>query len=219
MLTAKKIRNRIRAARKAVAPSDRVAWSQSICKRMVGLKQFQSADRVAGFLAFDGEADPRAAMVAAIDQGKQVYVPTIIAKGTPLKFVQWTQDCEMQKNRFNIEEPVAPKSTWIEGHELDFVITPLVAFDESCNRIGVGGGFYDRTFAFLNSNKNSKFSSSKESNSKLTNVQSNESEPVIAQNSSSTLIGFAFELQKVACITTNDWDVGLHGVVTETTSY
>ena len=130
-------------------------------------------------------------MVQAIDQGKQVYVPTIIDKGEPLMFVPWSENCELEENRYGIFEPVVPQSEWIEAGQLDFVITPLVAFDESCNRIGVGGGFYDRSFSFLNDSKN---------NSEESNVQ---------------LVGFAFELQKVKSIKTNDWDIPLSAVATE----
>jgi 5-formyltetrahydrofolate cyclo-ligase len=76
---------------------------------------------------------------------------------------------------------------------LDFVITPLVAFDDSCNRIGVGGGFYDRTFEFL-----------KHSESDVSQV---------------ALVGFAFELQRVDVIQINDWDVPLVAVATESGVY
>ena len=189
----------MRADRRAVSPADRASRSKLICQRMVAIEQFLSAKHVAGFLAFDGEADPLATMVAAIDLGKKVYVPTIIAKRTPLKFVPWTPNCAMRKNDFGIDEPIVRESEWLTGIELDFVITPLVAFDESCNRIGVGGGFYDRTFEFLNSKTDSEI-------------------PVIPETST-CLIGFAFELQKVESISTKPWDVQLQGVATEKACY
>ena len=184
-------RNRIRAARRAASQEERAIWSHRICACVAALGSFQAANTVAGFLAFDGEADPAELMVQAIDQGKQVYVPTIIDKGEPLMFVPWSENCELEENRYGIFEPVVPQSEWIEAGQLDFVITPLVAFDESCNRIGVGGGFYDRSFSFLNDSKN---------NSEESNVQ---------------LVGFAFELQKVKSIKTNDWDIPLSAVATE----
>jgi len=184
-------RNRIRAARRAAPQEKRAIWSRRTCARIAALSSFQTANIVAGFLAFDGEADPAELMAQAIDQGKQVYVPTIINKGEPLMFVPWSENCALEENRYGILEPVAPKSEWIAAGQLDFVITPLVAFNESCDRIGVGGGFYDRSFSFLNRSNNK----SEESNVRL--------------------VGFAFELQKVDSIETNDWDVPLSAVATE----
>ena len=96
------------------------------------------------------------------------------------------------ENRFNILEPQVDQAKWISADQLDFVVNPLVAFDEQCNRIGVGGGFYDRTFAFLN-------------------------EP--GQASSVQLIGAAFELQKLPSIQPKEWDVRLDAVVTESRVY
>ena len=75
----------------------------------------------------------------------------------------------------------------IEARELDFVITPLVAFDEKCNRLGVGGGYYDRSFAFLND----------------------------AASRTVRMVGIAYELQCVAELPNADWDVRLDAVVTE----
>jgi 5-formyltetrahydrofolate cyclo-ligase len=130
-------------------------------------------------------------MTEATKLGKQVYVPTIVAKAQPLMFVPWTPDCELVKNQFGILEPVVLRLAWREPREMDFVITPLVAFDESCNRIGVGGGYYDRSFAFLNTES----------------------------DRSAYLAGFALELQKIATIENREWDVPLDCVVTESRRY
>ena len=98
----------------------------------------------------------------------------------------------MKKNRFNILEPLVDPSEFISADQLDFVVTPLVGFDERCNRIGVGGGFYDRTYAFLN-------------------------EP--GQIKTVQLFGFAFELQKLPTIQPQEWDIRLDAVVTESHIY
>jgi 5-formyltetrahydrofolate cyclo-ligase len=163
-----------------------------MCDRVLELESFQRSMKVAGFLAFDGESDPRSLMMNAIGQGKQVYIPTIVAKAQPLMFVPWTESCQLAQNPFGILEPVVPESEWIEAKELEFVITPLVAFDETCNRIGVGGGFYDRSFAFRNDDSNVRIVH---------------------------LCGFAFELQKIGAIQPQGWDVPLDNVATESRLY
>ena len=68
-------------------------------------------------------------------------------------FVEYAENTAMAMNRFNIPEPVDQHKA-IDAAALDVVITPLVAFDKTGNRLGMGGGFYDRTFSFINDNPN-----------------------------------------------------------------
>lgn len=159
---------------------------------LANLDDFKFAKHVAAYLAFDGEADPMELMVGAVEQDKKVYLPIIVGKSKPLSFAPWTPTTKMIRNRFDILEPDVDRSEWVAADQLDFVINPLVAFDENCNRIGVGGGYYDRTFAFLN-------------------------EPETER--SVKLVGFAFELQKLDSIEPQSWDVRLDAVVTESNLY
>ena len=78
------------------------------------------------------------------------------------------------------------------ARQLDVVIAPLVAFDESLNRLGMGGGYYDRTFAFR----------------KRARVLRR---PV--------LIGVAYSFQRVDRLQPENWDVPLDVVITEKESY
>lgn len=192
MTSISELRKNIRSARRAVGPQLRQQHSSTICQRISELDSYQAATRIAAYLAFDGEADPMELMVAAVDQGKQVFLPVIVGKSKPLAFAPWTPATPMEKNRFNILEPQVDQADWISADQLDYVVNPLVGFDEHRNRIGVGGGFYDRTFAFLN-------------------------EP--AQSKSVQLVGFAFELQKIPSIQPQEWDIRLDAVVTESNVY
>lgn len=187
------IRRLIRSARRDVSGNARNRWSAEICRRIAETDMFQAAKHVAGFLAFDGEADPIGLMAEAYEQGKKVYVPIILGRTKPLRFAAWSPHSKLSPNRFGILEPGDSDSNWIDSQDLDFVITPLVAFDKSCNRIGVGGGYYDRSFAFL-------------------------SEETI-EASQVKLVGFAFEMQKVDEIKGNDWDIPLVAVATESHFY
>jgi 5-formyltetrahydrofolate cyclo-ligase len=127
-------------------------------------------------------------MDRAIVDGKQVFVPVIVAKSEPLKFEVWTRDTEVRNNRFNIREPEASANS-ISPTDLDLVITPLVAFDGQRNRLGVGGGYYDRTFEFLNN--------------------------VATKSRQTILVGLAYELQRIKKIDASKHDVKLDAVVTE----
>ena len=185
-------RNQIRTLRRDVDSQTHAANSSKICDGFWNLDTFQSAEHVGAYLAFDGEADPMELMTSAFEKGKQIYLPVIVGKTKPLLFAPWTPSTTMVKNRFNILEPNVEPSKRVDAHRLDFVVNPLVGFDEQCNRIGVGGGYYDRTFAFLN-------------------------EPGRARTV--MLVGFAFELQKLDSIQPQPWDVRLDAVVTESSVY
>ncbi|MDG1873607.1 MAG: 5-formyltetrahydrofolate cyclo-ligase [Mariniblastus sp.] len=195
------IRNDIRSARNSVSQVMRAQWSEQICERLVQLSEFAGSRNVAAFLAHDGEADPIGCMTEAYRRGKNVFVPVILGKAQPLKFAPWTPTAEMQANRFGILEPVVEESSWIDPSELDFVVTPLVAFDGFCNRIGMGGGYYDRTFSFLNQE------------------QCGGVDGASPLGRSVFLAGFAFDLQKVDSIENQPWDVPLDCAVTEVDFY
>jgi 5-formyltetrahydrofolate cyclo-ligase len=198
LLDRKSIRESIRRQRREIPAEARQTASQRICRTMAQLQSFQQAKNVAGFLAFDGEADPLELMTLACQNQKKVYVPVIVAKGQPLRFAPWYPAVAMRKNYFGIEEPDTPTSEWISAAELDFVVCPLVAFDQSCSRIGVGAGYYDRSFAFLNDPA---------------------SEQRRRSNHSTVLAGFAFEMQRLTQIEPQPWDVPLDWVVTEKQIY
>jgi 5-formyltetrahydrofolate cyclo-ligase len=137
-------------------------------------------------------------MQLAHRQQKQVYVPIMVAHREALKFSPWQPEVAMQTNHFGIEEPAVDSARWISADQLDFVICPLVAFDQRCHRIGVGAGYYDRTFEFLN-----RFDQSQ---------KPHVDRPTI-------LAGFTFEIQKVSEIDPQPWDVALDWVVTERQIY
>jgi 5-formyltetrahydrofolate cyclo-ligase len=193
-LSPKQIRQQIRAARKAIPAPYAQQASYKFSEQFGELSAYQSATRVAGFLPFDGEANPLPLMDRAILESKQVFVPIIVAKGEPLLFAPWSRTTKLKPNQFGIDEPDVAREEMIAGHELDFVITPLVAFDEDCHRLGVGGGFYDRTFAFLSDTDG-------------------------VQGSPCSLVGIAYELQKIPQINRQSHDVRLAGVVSELATY
>jgi 5-formyltetrahydrofolate cyclo-ligase len=117
--------------------------------------------------------------------GKQVSAPVLGKNGT-MRFRKLNADSSLSPNRFGLLEP--QEGEFVDPHRLDIVITPLVAFDSSGNRIGMGGGYFDRTFSFLKTRK---------------------------LWMRPKLIGVAFACQKVKKISPNPWDIGLFRIVTE----
>lgn len=77
------------------------------------------------------------------DNGAQVLLPETTPRGTPLIFRHWHPACTMQAGRFGTHAPDGPALT------PDIVLVPLLGFDRTGNRLGYGGGYYDRTLAGL----------------------------------------------------------------------
>jgi 5-formyltetrahydrofolate cyclo-ligase len=188
------MRAAIRELRRTMPKSQRAAASAKICQSFRELDAFNESNSIAGFLAFDGEADPLGLMLHACTLEKKVFVPIVVGKAKPLVFAPWTPKTSMRKNRFGIMEPDVPVEEYVDGEALDFVVTPLVAFDSKCDRIGMGGGFYDRTFSFVKAARSSGARTA-------------------------ALFGFAFEMQRVERVEPQTWDVRLDSVITELKIY
>lgn len=144
---------------------------------------------IAFFLAQDGELSTDLAIQSLWQSTPhKLFLP--ILKTNPkgyMAFAHYTATTPMKKNKFSILEPDISQSKWLSGQELDIVITPLVGFDASGNRMGMGGGYYDRTFQF------------KQQSSKIPPL----------------LIGWAHSCQKVEQLIVNSWDIPLNGIITE----
>ncbi len=120
--------------------------------------------------------------------GKQCFLPVINHPSLPLRFARYLHCQPTRLNRFGIPEPAVRRSDLLQAHNLQLIIVPLVAFDAQGGRLGMGAGFYDRTFAFLNSRK---------------------------YWHSPSVIGAAHSFQQIDRVPQDSWDVRLGGVVTE----
>jgi 5-formyltetrahydrofolate cyclo-ligase len=98
---------------------------------------------LAGYMAMRTEIDPTAAMEEAAAHGP-VGVPIIMGAGLPLKFRLWEPGCALIKGEFGAMIP--EDGDWMVP---EIVVVPLVAFDRNGERLGYGGGFYDRTLEQL----------------------------------------------------------------------
>jgi 5-formyltetrahydrofolate cyclo-ligase len=187
----KSIRQQMRSRRRALENTARARAAESMTALLTALACYRSARHVAAYVAVDGEMDTLPLLQQAHHDGKHLYLPILPAhRSQDLRFNAWTPDIPMRKNRLQIPEPVISKSTGIEPKSLDLVLAPLVAFDRSGNRLGMGAGFYDRTFSFL---------------------KQDTSKPL--------MLGLAYEFQCLDHLEKASWDVPLAGVVTEQRVY
>ncbi len=183
--TNSKLRKAALDARRSLNDAERTAASAKICDRIIHSHEFRSARAIACYLPTVDEVDPSQVIERAWRANKRIFVPVTDTHGA-MNFCEVTPETVVTRNEYGIFEPVS--GIFIDTKLLDLVITPVVAFDNDNNRVGMGGGYYDRSFQFLRNRR--KWLKPK-------------------------LIGVAFACQRVANITPNTWDIPLYRVVSE----
>jgi len=140
------IRHLIRTLRRQLTPRQQTLAASSLTQRLLTDSRIAAADHLALFLSFDGELDTRPLIEAFWQLGKRVYLP-VIHPFSPghLLFQRYDADTPLVKNRLRIDEPKLDATRLLPVARLDIMLTPLVAFDARGQRLGMGGGFYDRT--------------------------------------------------------------------------
>jgi 5-formyltetrahydrofolate cyclo-ligase len=183
------LRQQIRQQRRALSPAGQSLAANGLDNYLRQCTVMSGARHIATYLANDGEIDPAQFIHWASMQAKHCYLPVISAqKEVAMQFAELKPDTCFKPNRFGIPEPVVKAEDLRSAEALDIVLVPLVAFDLKGNRIGMGGGFYDRTLAF-------------------TREQPYDQRP--------KLIGLAHEFQYSDAIEPSAWDIPLDGIITE----
>ena len=183
----RELRQELRARRRALAAAARHTAAGKLAGLLAELACYRSAVHIAAYASVEGEMDPEPFMQKAHGEGKRLYVPRLSAEHTKiLQFIGWKPGMPMRPNRIGIPEPANDGNTMIAPEKLDLVLVPLVAFDRQGRRLGTGGGYYDRTFAFL---------------------KGGATRPL--------LLGLGYEFQRLDHIDPEPWDVPLNGAVSD----
>ncbi len=182
------IRKQKRKLRRRLTDAEQASHAIFAAMQIAKTRAFRNCKRVAAYIANDGELDPANIIDSAWRMKKQVYLPVLSPFQQRLYFAPFAIDSDLHLNCFGIIEPTCSPSLWLKPQQLDLMLLPLVAFDESGNRIGMGGGFYDRTLAYMKSRDRSR-------------------KPV--------LIGLAHELQRCDNLVANSWDIPVDMIATE----
>ncbi|MCI6863828.1 MAG: 5-formyltetrahydrofolate cyclo-ligase [Anaerobiospirillum succiniciproducens] len=138
-------RNEIRQKRKALH-EDEVAKCSELVRRVVLEHEFLKQNRcIASYHSFSGEIDTVEINKALRLAGHHMALPVIHPEEKGLMdFYSYEKPEDLILNRFKIPEPVVSAENLVQPHNLEVVIVPLVGFNEKGERLGMGGGYYDR---------------------------------------------------------------------------
>ncbi len=140
------LRQQIRKTRANLTALQQQQAEDFITQQALELIEERNAQHIALYISFDGEISTDKLIKILWAQGKQVYLPVLHPfNPNHLLFLRYLPDIPMLKNKFGIWEPKLNVQNVLPLDELDILFTPLVAFDKQGNRLGMGGGFYDRT--------------------------------------------------------------------------
>ena len=183
------LRRMLRKARRALTPSEQRQAAHGLYRQLAQHPLFRRAKHISLYLPTDGEIDPRLLLRAAQRRGKATYLPVLSAwPRTKMVFQRVKPGETLLPNRFRILEPRVNARRQRKVWALDLVLLPLVGFDDTGGRLGMGGGFYDRSLAYLARRKSWR---------------------------KPALLGLAHECQKVDRLAQASWDVPLAGTVTD----
>jgi 5-formyltetrahydrofolate cyclo-ligase len=183
----------MRGRRRRLARPERDACAARLVQIVAREPLVRNSRRIAVYLPVNGEMDPRPLMDYLCSMGKTLYLP-VLANFSKRKlwFSAYTPGEPLVCNRFGIPEPERAHVRRISVVALDLVLLPLVAFDVMGHRLGMGGGYYDHCFAFINRRRHWR---------------------------KPRLMGLAYEFQRLPLIETEPWDVPLDAVATDQRVY
>jgi len=187
------IRRTCRRARRTLSIREQRHHSLDCIRQIRKISGLWRTRRIAAYLSADGELDLTPLFPLLYRAGRRIYLPVLRPRPQrKLWFARHPPEGPLRPNRFAILEPPLGRRDRKPPWGLDVLLLPLVAFDAGCNRLGMGGGFYDRTLAYLRRGQTWR---------------------------RPCLIGVAHECQRVAALPVRPWDVPLDWIVTERQVY
>jgi 5-formyltetrahydrofolate cyclo-ligase len=187
------LRAGMRARRRGIPAASRIAAAEALAARVLALPFLPRAGAVAGYWAMDGEIALHAVQLRL--SPRLQYCLPVLAADRRLAFAPWRPGAPLATNRHGIPEPDVAADALLAPEALALVLVPLVAFDRAGHRLGMGGGWYDRSFAFRN------------------DVAAARDTPL------PRLVGVGFDAQRVESLPQQPWDVTLDAVCTEQDTY
>ncbi len=139
------LRSELRQRRRAIAAADRIAAADALGNRLLSLAFAPQSGYAAGYWAMDGEIALHSWQLR-LPRGV-VYCLPVLHDDNQLRFAPWRPGDALVTNRFGIPEPEVASASALAPDAMSLVVMPLVGFDDCGRRLGMGGGWYDRSFA------------------------------------------------------------------------
>jgi 5-formyltetrahydrofolate cyclo-ligase len=188
-LTAKvQLRKQLRATRRGLTAKQQALAAERLLTVLRPLLGHHKKQRIGLYTAMDGEIDLTPLVAACRRWRIELYLPVLHRFKNSLLFARYDVDSPMQANKYGIPEPY--QTALVKPWQLNLVLLPLVGFDPQGGRLGMGGGYYDRTFA-----------------------------GAARWPKRPAMLGVAHECQKVARIPLEPWDIQLDGIISDARVY
>ena len=182
--TRPELRRQLQARRAALSPGQRLAAADAVARHLCAQPELREPGYVAGYWAVGGEV-PLHAVQLRLAPAQVWCLPVLQADGS-LRFAPWRAGDPLVNNRFGIPEPEVEPASTLPPEAMSVVLVPLVGFDRAGNRLGMGGGYYDRSFAFRRERPGPPW-----------------------------LVGVAYACQELPGLAAEPWDVDLDAIATE----
>ncbi|WP_058836375.1 5-formyltetrahydrofolate cyclo-ligase [Luteimonas abyssi] len=180
----RRLRGTLRAGRRDLPAATRLRAAETVAERLLALPFLPDRGYAAGYWAFDGELALHVWQMR-LPPGLVYCLPVLHEDGR-LRFAPWRPGDALVTNRHGIPEPDVAPGGLLDAQALSLAIVPLVGFDRRGHRLGMGAGWYDRTFAFRS-----------------------------ASPAPPWLVGAAHATQEVERLDVAPWDVPLDAICTE----
>ena len=177
------VRQQLRQRRRDLTAATRIAAAEALAGRILALPFLPRQGHVAGYWAMDGEIGLHVLQLR-LPPGLVWCLPVLA--GEVLRFAPWHPGDPLVSNRYGIPEPDVAPAACLGAEQLALAVMPLVGFDADGRRLGMGGGWYDRSFAFRQ-----------------------------RQSAPPWLVGVGFAVQQVPALEAADWDVLPDAICTE----
>lgn len=181
------LRNELRQRRRALSSRHQRLAAQRVARALKALPEYRNSQHIALYLHSDGELPCDAVLTLLGHQQRHGYLPVVSGDRGHMHFYPYRVNQLLLANRYQLQEPARRRLAAKDPKTLDIVLLPLVGFDRQGHRLGMGGGYYDRAFAFKHS----------------------------APQARPLMIGIAYSLQEVAKLPAEHWDVPLDIILTE----
>lgn len=180
----KRLRLQYKTQRLAQPAAQRMQAAEAIANHLANLPEWNTANYIAGYWACGGELPLHVVQMRM--QAPKIWCLPVVQSDNTLKFAPWRSGDDLVSNQFGIPEPDISPTSALDANSMSIVLLPVLAYTRNGQRLGMGGGYYDRSFAFR---------------------QSKVAPPL--------LIGVAYSCQEAESLPAEAWDIKLDMLINE----